>query len=208
MNAQLIEQYVAGKLDETAAAAFEEYCLAHPEVARLVEFEQRLKSGIQQVSRGSTAEFVRSDYNGLWKFAAAASLLLFVAANGFLWQRLRSTEPHVLAAVTAETQHSRLSMRLALVRGADSMPQLPDGVVRVEIVGLFDPGYQYSVALDRLQKNRSFETLATLYGQRPSSPVTLELMIDSNQLDSGSYTFRVRKQASAEDSLDFGFVKP
>lgn len=208
MNPHLIEQYVAGKLDETAAAAFEEYCLTNPEVARQVEFEQRLKSGIQQVSRGSTAEFVRSDYNGLWKFAVAASLLLFVAANGFLWQRLRGSEPHVLAAVTAETQHSRLSMRLALVRGADSMPQLPDGVVRVEIAGLFDPGYQYSVALDRLQKNRSFETLATLYGQRPTSPVTLELMIDSNQLESGSYTFRVRKQASAEDSLDFGFVKP
>ena len=88
------------------------------------------------------------------------------------------------------------------------MPQLPDGVVRVEIVGLFDPGYQYSVALDRLQKNRSFETLATLYGQRPTSPVTLELMVDANQLESGSYTFRVRKQASAEDSLDFGFIKP
>jgi len=208
MNQHLIEQYVAGKLDETAAAAFEEYCLANPEVARQVEFEQRLKSGIEQVSRGSTAEFVRSDYNGVWKFAVAASLLLFVAANGFLWQRLRSSEPHVLAAVTAETQHSRLSMRLALVRGAGSLPQLPDGVVRVEIAGLFDPGYQYSVALDRLQKNRSFETLATLYGQRPTSPVTLELMIDSNQLESGSYTFRVRKQASAEDSLDFGFVKP
>ena len=208
MNPHLIEQYVAGKLDETAAAAFEEFCLANPEVARQVEFEQRLKAGIQQVSRGSTAEFVRSDYNVLWKIAAAASLLLFVAANGFLWQRLRSSEPHILAAVSAESQHSRLSMRLALVRGADSMPQLPDGVVRVEIVGLFDPGYQYSVALDRLQKNRSFETLATLYGQRPTSPVTLELMIDANQLETGSYTFRVRKQASAEDSLDFEFVKP
>jgi hypothetical protein len=33
-------------------------------------------------------------------------------------------------------------------------------------------------------------------------------MVDANQLESGSYTFRVRKQASAEDSLDFGFIKP
>ena len=121
MNQHLIEQYVAGKLDETAAAEFEEYCLTHPEVARQVEFEQRLKSGIEQVSRGSTAEFVRSDHNVLWKIAAAASLLLFVAANGFLWQRLRSSEPHILAAVSAESQHSRLSMRLAQVRVRASM---------------------------------------------------------------------------------------
>jgi hypothetical protein len=204
----LVEQYVAGRLDETAAAAFEEYCLMNPEVARQVEFEQRLKTGIEQVSRGSTAEFVRSDYNNLWKIAAAASLLLFVAANGLLWQRLRSSEPHILAAVAAETQPTGLSMRVALVRGAESLPQLANGLVRVEIVGLFDPGYQYSVALDRLHQSRTIETLATLYGQNPTSPVSLEFMIDGNQLESGNYAFRVRKQASAEDSLDFGFIKP
>jgi hypothetical protein len=208
MNQHLIQQYVAGKMGEAEASAFEEFCLMNPDVARQVEFEQRLKSGIAQVSRGSTAEFVRSDNSRLWKIAAAASVLLFLAANGLLWQRLRDSDPHVLAAVASQSQRNGLSMRLALVRGADSIPQLPSGLVRVEIVGLFDPGVPYSVALDRLQQGRSVETLASLYGQRPTSPVTLEVMIDGRQLVSGSYSFRVRKQGGAEDSLDFGFVKP
>ena len=32
-------------------------------------------------------------------------------------------------------------------------------------------------------------------------------MIDSEQLRAGSYSLRVRKQASGEEALDFGFVK-
>ncbi len=43
------------------SAAFEDYCLANPEFARQVEFEQRLKAGLTLVASGSTAEFVRSN---------------------------------------------------------------------------------------------------------------------------------------------------
>ena len=45
MNQEQIEQYVAGTLGEAEAEAFEEYCLANPEFARQVEFEQRLQGG-------------------------------------------------------------------------------------------------------------------------------------------------------------------
>jgi hypothetical protein len=38
--------------------------------------------------------------------------------------------------------------------------------------------------------------------------MSLEILIDGNQLESGSYSLRVRKQASDEDPLDFSFVKP
>ena len=47
---QLIEQYVAGKLGEAEAEAFEVACLEDPELARQVEFEQRLKSGIDRMT--------------------------------------------------------------------------------------------------------------------------------------------------------------
>ena len=80
-------------------------------------------------------------------------------------------------------------------------------MVRVEIVGLFDTSTHYSVALDRLEPARTGRNLATLYGQHPTSPVTLEFMIDSDRLRAGSYSLRVRKQASDEEALDFGFVK-
>ena len=52
------------------------------------------------------------------------------------------------------------------------------------------------------------ESLSTLYRQHPSSPVTLEFMLDSGRLQAGSYALRVRKQSSDEDSLDFDVVKP
>ena len=67
--------------------------------------------------------------------------------------------------------------------------------------------HHYSVALDRLEQNQKIDTVATLNDQHPTSPMSLEVMIDSRQLRRGSYSLRVRKQASGEEALDFGFVK-
>ena len=58
-----------------------------------------------------------------------------------------------MAAVTSDSQRSGPALRLALVRGNENAPVLPEGSVRVEIVGLFDLGFHYSVALDRLERN-------------------------------------------------------
>jgi hypothetical protein len=204
---QLIEQYVAGRLGEAEAEAFEEACLEDPELARQVEFEQRLKAGLEQVARGSTAEFVRSESTLSWRLAAAASVVLFLCAGVYLWQRLPGAHSQVLAALTSDVQRDGPSMRLALVRGAESLPRLPAGKVRVEIVGLFDPGFHYSVTLDRLRRQHDVANIATLYGQHPSSPVTLEIMLDADQLARGTYSLRVRKQASDEEALDFTFEK-
>ncbi len=204
---QLIEQYVAGRLGEAEAEAFEEACLGDPELARQVEFEQRLKAGLEQVARGSTAEFVRSESTLSWRLAAAASVVLFLCAGVYLWQRLPGAHSQVLAALTNDVQRDGPSMRLALVRGAESLPRLPAGKVRLEIVGLFDPGFHYSVMLDRLRQQHDVANIATLYGQHPSSPVTLEIMLDGDQLARGTYSLRVRKQASDEEALDFTFEK-
>ena len=204
---QLIEKYVAGKLDEASAEAFEVACLEDPELARQVEFEQRLKAGLAQVARGSTAEFVRAGSTLGWRLAAAASVVLFLFAGVYRWQRLPGSHPQVLAAVTTDVERDTPWMRLALVRGAESMPQLPAGKVRVEIVGLFDPDNHYSVMLDRLRPQRDVTNIATLYGQHPTSPVTLEVMLDGDQLAPGTYSLRVRKQGSDEEPLDFTFGK-
>ena len=50
MNQAHIEQYVAGRMGEAEACAFEDYCLANPEFARQVEYEQRLKAGLALVA--------------------------------------------------------------------------------------------------------------------------------------------------------------
>jgi len=207
MNQQLVEQYVAGKMSEAEAAAFEEFCLENPEFAKQVELEQRLKAGLAQVARGSTSEFVRSHDTGRWKIALAASVLLFVGAGALLWQR-SSERPHVLAALTGEPEAAGATLRLALVRGADSTPQLPEGRVRVQIVGLFDTDSRYSVVLDRPRSTRGSDTVAALFDQRPTSSVSLEFQLDGDQLAPGAYSLHVLKNDSREEPLNFGFIKP
>jgi hypothetical protein len=207
MNQNLIEKYVAGRLSEAEAEAFEVACLEDPELARQVEFEQRLKAGLALVARGSTAEFVRSSNTGYWRMALAASVVLAVVTGVFLWQQVPS-RTHLLTAVSSEAERSGPSLRLALVRGAGTMPQLPPGRVRVEIVGLFDVGSHYTVGLDHLQPKSGVVSVATLYGQHPTSPITLEVMIDSVDLAPGTYALHVRRQNSDEEALDFSFVKP
>lgn len=207
MNQEQIDQYVAGRMGEAEALRFEEYCLANPEFARQVEYEQRLKAGLAKVASGSTAEFVRESLPLRWSLAAAAGVLLALVAVLSIWTSgLHATAPTILAAVTESTPRDGTSLRLALVRGSDTVPALPPGLVRVEIVGLFDAGNMYSVALDRREQNQN-DTVATLNDQRPASSMSLEVMIDSKQLRAGPYSLRVRKQESGEEALDFGFVK-
>src|SRR5688572_11040095 len=173
MNQQQIEKYVAGKMSEAEADAFENACVGNPELARQVEFEQRLKAGLRLLASGSTAEFVRSDKSWGQYLALAASVLLFIVAGLYVWQQRPGAHPPILAAVVNAGQREGASMRLALVRGADGTPQLPPGKVRVEIIGLFDPAFHYTIALDRIEANQGIVTVATLFGQHPSSPVTL-----------------------------------
>jgi hypothetical protein len=209
MNQDQIEQYVAGRMAEAEAQAFEEYCLSNPEFARQVDYEQRLKAGLAQVASGSTAEFVRSESPLRWSLAAAAGLVVALVAVFSIWTSgIHAPVPTILAAVTDTTPHDGNSLRLALVRGSDTVPSLPAGLVRVEIVGLFDAGNLYSVALDRREQNQKIDTVATLNDQHPASPMSLEVLIDSKQLRAGAYSLRVRKQASGEEALDFGFIKP
>jgi hypothetical protein len=106
------------------------------------------------VARGSTAEFVRANHSGRWKFAAAAGVLLALGAVFYAWQSGPRAAPQIMAAVSTDAQRNGASLRLALVRGAEAMPALQPGIVRVEIVGLFDLGFHYVVSLDRLEHKK------------------------------------------------------
>ncbi|HUQ10706.1 MAG TPA: hypothetical protein VM146_10365 [Steroidobacteraceae bacterium] len=207
MNQQQMEQYVSGRMSGEEARAFEDYCVANPEFARQVEFEQRLKAGIAQVARGNTAEFVRSQNPMRWSLAAAAGIVFVLFAGFFIYNLVPRAAPVIMAAVTPDTRNDGTPLRLALIRGNENTPELPKGLVRVAIAGLFDTGFQYSIALDRLDPKRNIDTVATLYGQHPASPVTLEVLVDSDQLEPGIYSLRVRKQAPSEEALDFEFLK-
>lgn len=208
MNQSHIEQYVQGRMSDSEARAFEDYCVANPDFARQVEFEQRLKSGIAQVARGHTSEFVRSNHPLRWQLAAAAGIVLLLFGALFSWNQISpKAAPAIMASAAARGIQDAPLMRLALERGGAFTPELPAGVVRVAIAGLFDPAFQYSIALDRLDQKKNIDTVATLYGQHPTSPMTLAVIVDSDQLEAGTYSLRVRKQASDEEALDFEFLK-
>jgi hypothetical protein len=207
MNQQQIERYIGGKMSEAEAVAFEDYCVSNPEFARQVEFEQRLRAGLAQVARGSTSEFIKAEPTNYWKYAAAASVVVLIGAAVLAW-RAPTHPAQILAAAAPGATHPAATMRLALVRGSGNMPRLPAGPVRVEIVGLFDPDSLYSIALDHFGPNRSIDTVDALASQKPTSPVTLEIVIDSGQLESGTYALRVRRQNSDEEPLEFRFLKP
>jgi hypothetical protein len=208
MNQDLIEQYVAGKLGEAEAEAFEAYCVAHPEFAKQVEFEQRLRAGIAEIARGSTAEFVRANNPFAYRFAVAATVLVVLGAGFFGWRTwgTAATRP-ILTAVASDAPNDSPALRLAQVRGAADRFTLQDDTVRVEIVGLFDSEYHYSVELARLRDGEHAEKVATLYSQHPNSPVTLEVMLHGERLPPGTYLLRVRKQSADEEPLEFDFVK-
>ena len=72
---------------------------------------------------------------------------------------------------------------------------------------MFDTAAQYSVVLDR-QRARGPDTVAALFGQQPSSHVALEVLLDGNQLEPGTYSLHVLKKDSHDEPLDFEFVKP
>jgi hypothetical protein len=206
MNQDLIERYVTGKLGSSEAEAFEAYCVANPEFAKQVEFEQRLREGIAEVARGSTAEFVRDDSSAFRRFAIAATILL-VLAGGFIgWGSWNpETKPYLAAASHAPGDVATL--RLAQVRGTVETATLRDDTTLVEIVGLFDLQYDYSVELARLTSENHTENIATLYGQRPASSVRLEVLLNAERLRPGAYQLRVRKQSSDEEPLEIEFVK-
>lgn len=208
MSPSRIEDYLAGRLSDDEARAFEDYCVANPEFARQVELEQRLKAGLTQVARGSTEEFVRTSRPLRWRFAAAVAGILVAASTlVFVWQRYVPSPARAILAIVGPAGENQASpMRLALERGADK-PSIPARLLRVEIAGLYEPGSYYTVALERVDEKKNIETVATVHGVQPRSPVSLEVMLDGAQLVPGGYSLRVRRQTSVDEPLDIEFQR-
>lgn len=209
MNQLDIENYVAGRMSGSEARAFEDYCVAHPSFARQVELEQRLKAGVAQAARWPTEEFVRAPRPLRGRMAAAiVGIALSVTTLLYVWHNLVPSQARaVLALVSPADETVGEPVRLALVRGPDGKPSLPAGLVRLEIAGLYDPHSLYSIALDRVDEDKNIETVATVHGVRPESPLTLEVMLDGEQLARGAYSLRVSRQTSVDEPLDIEFLR-
>jgi hypothetical protein len=132
----VISAYLANRLTETEAQAFEQYCLEHPDFASDVERDLQLKVGLAQIQPQVPRAMTRPQ--SWWPLALAASIVL--AALGFLLLRSEQAPPTLFAfrAISAlpATLHNAPITRAALVqtRGNQSTTRViasADGVVEL-----------------------------------------------------------------------------
>jgi hypothetical protein len=79
---EVVADYLANRLSEDKAQAFEHYCLEHPDFARDVEHELALKTGLRQADQPTVhvSAPVRRRRFGRWPLALAASVVVLVSA--------------------------------------------------------------------------------------------------------------------------------
>jgi hypothetical protein len=139
------------------------------------------------VATGSTTEFAASNHPRPWYLAAAAAVLVAIMGSVYLWNRVTAEQASpILAAVTHDGRAARETLRLARVRGSETMPVLEPRPVRIEIVGLFDRDSDYTLTLDRRVGPNEVEILSTVDGLNPASSTSLEVSIDGSSCRPGS----------------------
>src|SRR5688572_19616288 len=94
-----VRRYVAGELNDVESVAFEDFLVAHPDVARQVELEQRMTAGLARVGHEEFAEAPRAGIPPWW-LATAACVLLGVAAMTGVKQGWLGGGPKILMAAT------------------------------------------------------------------------------------------------------------
>jgi hypothetical protein len=78
----VVADYLANRLSEDQAQAFEHYCLEHPDFARDVERELALKTGLRQAHQPivQVSSPVHKRRYGRWPLALAASVVFLICA--------------------------------------------------------------------------------------------------------------------------------
>jgi hypothetical protein len=164
-----IADYLANRLSEAEAQAFELYCLEHPDFAQLVEREIALKIGMRQTAAASVQPSITSHYRGLgrWPVALAASIVVIVCAMlAVRYSMERQTRLVAFTSAVEMTDNLRGApvslVNLLRVRGHESTTQvsasvngvielrlLPDSISSVR-------GYSLQIAREGASPRQSF----------------------------------------------------
>jgi hypothetical protein len=143
---RVVADYVANRLSEAEAQAFELYCLDHPDFAQHVEREVALKAGMRQAKGAENAKVsaVPSPKRRYlsWPLALAASVVIIISAV-VVYQYSSKSPPGLVAfkslnEVTNQLRHAAVSeIRLVRVRGADSVTRVSvptEGLVDIRLL--------------------------------------------------------------------------
>jgi hypothetical protein len=155
----VVADYLANRLSEAEAQAFELYCLEHPDFARDVERELALKTGMRQahesVAPVSVPTYMRR-YR--WRLALAASVAVLASAV-FILQYAKDKQPALVAFTSSTDVPDQLKgsavsqVWLVRVRGKSAATRVSapaDGVVEIRLLpDMESKSGDYSVQISR-----------------------------------------------------------
>jgi hypothetical protein len=186
-----VSAYLANRLNESQAQAFEQYCLEHPNFARDVERELQLKVGLQQLNQPAkvTAIIPRTSRQTWWPVALAASVA--IAALVFFEFRPASAPAFTvfrsLTDLPANLQQVPVtSIGLMQLRGDGAVPSVTSPVNGVvELRFLADPGLDYAIAAT---PNTSADVVLKIGGLRAAPDGYLRVYVPANQMIGKTWT--------------------
>jgi hypothetical protein len=187
----LVADYLANRLGEAEAQAFEHYCLEHPDFARHVERELALKTGLRQAHQ-SVAEVSVPTHRrryGRWPLALAASVAVLASAV-LVIQYSKDKQPPLLAFTSTvdipdQLRRSAISqVRLVRMRGNDTAMQVfasANGMVEFQLLpGLSSKSGGYSLQVSA-ESGPSTKPLI-IRNLRPSDNGFLQLYVPASQM--------------------------
>jgi len=202
---QIIERYLAGRLSEEDARAFEAYVEVHPEITRNIEAVARMKSGLATLrKRGELTDLLRPRPRVWYRrpgllAGAAASVVVALLLTARPWNI--DANGRLLAATVGELvgksgSAPAIATRVTLARSRGLKPQIvatqPDGsAVEVTLQLLSaDTTTTYSIGLLHMASN-SLEPVADATNLRANADGNLVVFVRTELLTEGDYVFRV-----------------
>jgi hypothetical protein len=205
---QWVRRYVAGQLSDVDAVAFEDFIVAHPDVAQQVELEQRMTAGIARVGTEAFPEAPHSQMPR-WGWAMAACALLGLATMFSVKQGWVGGGPAILMAATPETQRSAARLRLAQLRGGSDATRVPgQSLVLLDIVGPFKSDATYSVTLRRQDARGNPQRVTEIRRVKPATATELAVLLNNDLIMPGEYSVVVTRDSGEDLELSFDFKKP
>jgi hypothetical protein len=211
----VVAAYLANRLSDAEAQAFELYCLDHPEFAQDVEREVALKAGMRQAlaagAEGARVLALPSPKRGYagWPLALAASVVIVISA--VVVYQYSSKSPSGLVAFTSvsdlpeKLRRAAVSqVRLARMRGSETILKVlasSDGVVEFRLIpnSTSESGV-YSVQISAESKT-STKPL-TVRGLKPTADGFLEVYVPAATLIGRTWVVSVVSDAAKAQSSE------
>lgn len=200
--AQLIANYLAGRLPASEMDAFEQHVSRDSGIRSEVEQTLRFKEGLGRLrERGELDALLRAPPPRRWSRYAAAASVAFASLAVALWLQLRSPEPRalLLSSGGSATQHGPVAgtYNLARTRGSTGSTdvKLPSvaGLIRLRVVPSADspPKAGYTVGLRRIDSPTNNPSLVQVKAGPAGSDGYLTVYVDSARLTPGIYELSV-----------------